>query len=254
MTLAKENTKQCSIITDRPKYLWILMVSYSIAVFASNWFDPRHIVLLGLSTGAGSIAFPLTYLLADTITEVYGLKNTRIAILSGLLFYVIFIIYGQFVVHFIAPDSQDAVAFGLFLHINGQVVVATCASLLFAEGINAYLVAKLKISFRGKYMGIRFLVSTLTAYLLDELIYAPIAFHGMMDFKNFISHMLDSWIFMVSIELLLLPFSVKIAKKLKSIEKLDIYDDTANQKIFAWDIEYQEQDNKYKSKNFTPGM
>jgi len=233
------------IISVQPRYLWFLMTAYSVAIFAANWFDPRHVKIFGLCTGAGSIAFPLTYLLADTITEVYGYKNTRLAIWVGLLFYAICLFYGQFVLHFLDPHSSYKTALTLFLSVNDHIIIATLASLLVAESINSYLVAKLKILFQGKYIGCRFLISTLTAYFFDELFYAPIAFYGLMNIKNFMHHMLDSWIFMVSIEILLLPLSVRIAKHIKNIEKSDIYDSKTSFNIFNLDTRYSEKDNRY---------
>lgn len=242
----KMNINDEKIILVSPKYLWLLMIAYTMAIFASNIFDPRHIDIFGLCTGAGSIAFPLTYLLADVMTEVYGYKKTKIAIWSGLLFYLIFISYGQFVIHFINPNSSDKVALSLFLHVNDRIFIAAIASYLATESANTYLLAKLKIRLAGKYIGFRFIIATLFAYVVDELIYAPIAFYGLMNTSDFLHHMLDSWAFMVSIELLLVPFSVRIAKYIKIVERTDIYDNKTNFSPFNFDTQYGDEDNKYR--------
>lgn len=229
----------------RPKYLWFLIQCYTMVFFASNWFDPRQIKIFGLTTGAGSIAFPLTYLFSDIITEVYGYKNSRIVVWSSLLFYLLFLFYGQFVVYFIYDHSTDKELITTFLHSNNRIILAAILSYFITETINSYLVAKLKILLDGKYMGLRFITATLTAYIFNELIYAPIAFHELItNMKDFIHHIIDSWTFMVSIELLLLPLSIRLAKRLKIIENIDIYDTRSNFNPFSFNTRYPKKDNE----------
>lgn len=228
-----------------PKYLWFLILCYTMVFFASNWFDPRQIKLFGLSTGAGSIVFPLTYLFSDIITEVYGYKNSRIAVWSSLLFYLLFIFYGQFVVYFFYENSMNKELITTFLYSNNRIILAATLSYFITETINSYLVAKLKILLDGKYMGLRFIIATLTAYIFNELVYAPIAFYSLItNIKHLIYHMIDSWAFMVSIELLLLPLSVRLAKRLKITENIDIYDTKSNFNPFSFNTRYQKRDNE----------
>lgn len=247
--MALKSIKNChkELEDDRKKYLWILILGYTVAFFASNWFDPRQIQIFGLTTGAGSIAFPLTYLFSDIITEVYGYKNARIAVWSSLLFFSIFILYGQLVVSLLSPYSISQEAVTAFLYTNSHIILAAILSFLITESVNSYLVVKLKIRLNGNYMGLRFIASTLTVYFFNELIYAPIAFFGLIpNIKQFIQHMLGSWLFMVSIELLLLPFSIRLAKYIKTIEHIDIYDVRTNFNPFSLNTEYQKHNNKSK--------
>ncbi|WP_339051041.1 queuosine precursor transporter [Rickettsiella endosymbiont of Xylota segnis] len=231
----------------RQTYLWVFISGYTLAFFLSNWLDPRLINVFGLNAGAGSFIFPLTYLISDIITEVYGYKHARVAVWVALLFFLIFILYDQLIVATLVPGSISKVALSTFLVTNNRILLASILSYLVTESINSYIVAKLKISLKGKYMGIRFIGSTLTAYTINELIYAPIAFYGFIpNFKHFLHHMLASWVFMVSIELLLLPFSIRLAKRLKNIEDLDIYDTQTNFNPFSLNTDYQKQNNKSK--------
>lgn len=243
MVLEVLNSYQTIVI--KKKYLGILIHGYVFLFFASNWFDPRQIKIFGLMTGAGSIAFPLTYLFSDIITEVYGYKNARVAVWSALLFFLIFILYGHLVVSLIYPYSILKDEIISFLGINNRIILAAILSYFITEIINSYLVAKLKIFLNGKYMGLRFVCSSLTAYIFNELIYAPIAFYGLIpNVKDFILHMLTSWVFMVFIELLFLPFSIRTAKYLKAVENLDIYDTKTNFNPFSLNTKYRKKDNK----------
>ncbi len=69
-----------------PKYLGFLTLAYTVLLLLANWFDPRLIQLFGFTTDAGTLIFPLTFLLSDLITEVYGYKYTRRAIWCGFCF------------------------------------------------------------------------------------------------------------------------------------------------------------------------
>lgn len=83
------------------------------------------------------------------------------------------------------------------------------------------------------------------AYIVDEIIYAPIAFYGLIVNKNdLLVHILDSWIFMVSIEMLLLPFFIRMAKRIKHIEKMDRYDTQTHFNFFDWSTDYEEENNR----------
>lgn len=247
MSLEAAKTDGAQLSNIRHKYLWLFSLAYTLIFFTSNWFDPRQIHILGLNTGAGSIVFPITYLISDIVTEVYGYKHARIAVWTALLFFLIFVLYGQMVIALLASDSISRVAISTFLYTNNRIILAAILSYLITENINSYIVAKLKISLIGKYMGLRFIGSTLTSYILNELIYAPIAFYGLIpNFKHFVHHMLASWLFMVSIELLLLPFSIRLAKHLKMIENLDIFDTQTNFNPFSLNTDYENRHNQSK--------
>src|ERR1700736_166731 len=87
-----------------PKYLWFLILSYSMMIAISNWFDSRLILLFGISISPGAMSFPFTFLISDIITEVYGYKNARKAIWAAFLFNIIFLAYGQIVIHMPSPS------------------------------------------------------------------------------------------------------------------------------------------------------
>ena len=75
----------------QPKYLGFLILTYCMLMVFSNWFDPRLIDLFGLNTDAGTLIFPLGFLISDLITEVYGYKQARRAIWCGFLFNFLFL-------------------------------------------------------------------------------------------------------------------------------------------------------------------
>ena len=228
------------------KGLLYLILAYIMAATAANWFDARHIQILGLSTGGGSIAFPFTYILADVITEVYGYKNTRMTLWIGLVMQSLFIFYARFLLFFISPNSEHRSALNILIELNNWIIIASFANYIISETANSFLVAKMKIWFKGRFIGIRFVFSTFIAYAVDELIYAPIAFHSFLSGKNLVKHMFDSWLFMVVIEILMLPISVRLAQYMKSKEQVDIYDTKTDFTPFSLNTTYHVDNNHYR--------
>lgn len=212
----------------------------------SNWYDIRLIKLFGLSTGGGILIFPFTFLLSDLITEVYGYKYARRAIWCGFLFNGIFSLYGIIISYFTYPPYDIKTEFFDHLMIfDSRIILASAITYLLFESVNSFILAKLKILMQGKYMGIRFLISTILASGLDTFIFCLIGFYGAIKNEHLFNFIFFSFIIKISVEILGLPFSIRFTKKLKQIENLDIYDKNTNFSIFSLDTSYAEKDNKF---------
>lgn len=232
----------------QPSHLWFLTLTYVMVIVLANWFDPRLIDLFGLVTDAGTLIFPFTFLLSDLITEVYGYKYARRAIWCGFLFNALFIIYGQIIIHIPAPNySTQNDMFDALIATNIRIIVASAISYLISEPLNSLVMAKLKIKMHGRYLGIRFIMSTLIAAGVDSLFFGFIAFYGTMKDKHLISLIFTMWFIKIAIEILGLPISIRYAKKLKKYEQLDVYDKKTKFNIFSLDTYYTTEDNEFKN-------
>lgn len=242
----KDRTTMSNTAMPTPNFLWFLTLAYSMVIVLANWFDVRLIKIFGLTTDAGTLIFPLTFLLSDLITEVYGYKYARRAIWCGLLFNVIFILYGQIVIHLPNPDYPTHNELFDTLHAaNARIIFASCISYLIAEPLNSLVMAKLKIKMQGRYMGVRFLSSTMIAAGVDSFIFGSIAFYGVMSNVNLWYLILTMWFIKVVIEILGLPLSIRLAKILKQKEALDIYDKRTDFGLFTLDTKYTDRDNEF---------
>jgi len=217
-----------------------------MVLISANWFDARLIQIFGLNMDAGTLIFPLTFLLADLITEVYGYKHARQTIWAGFLFNTLFILYGQLVIHLPSPPySTNNDLFASILHINTRIIFASIISYFIAEPWNSYLISKLKITMHGRFMGIRFILSTMVASGIDSFTFGFIAFYGMFNINNLIGLILTMWFIKVLVEILGLPISILTANKLKAIEKMDIYDIGTKYNFFRLENNYEQNTNQY---------
>lgn len=232
--------------TSQLRYLGFLTLSYTVVILLANWFDSRLIKVFGLNTDAGTLIFPLTFLLSDLITEVYGFKRARRAIWCGLLFNFIFILYGQLVIHLPSPDyPTNNAMFDTIMGMNLRIVIASTISYLTSEPLNSVILAKLKIRAQGRYMSVRFVFSTLIASGVDSTLFSVIAFYGLMSTADLASLILTMWFIKIAIEIIGLPISIKLANTLKKVEQLDIYDRNTDFTLFKLEDSYARSANEY---------
>jgi queuosine precursor transporter len=235
-----------------PRVLWFLLVSYVMVLVLSNWFDARLIHVFGLNTDAGTLIFPFSFLLADLITEVYGYKHTRRAIWVGFLFNLFFVLYGQLIIHLPSPDyATNNYMFNQVLAISGRVIAASLISYLCSEPLNAFILAKLKIKTKGKLIWLRFVASTFIASGFDSFIFGFIAFFGMMGNRNLLALIITMWFIKVCIEVIGLPFSIFLARKLKAVEGVDVYDTKTDFTLFSFDVGYKQEANHFKAQQLS---
>lgn len=239
-----ENSQVLSVA--QPRFLWFLTLSYTMVLVFANIFDARIVNIFSLVTDAGTIIFPLTFLLSDLITEVYGYKNARQAIWVGFFFNALFILYGQIVIHLPNPPyaSHNDIFTTLFA-LDSRIMLASVISYLCAEPLNSYVLAKLKIKTRGRFMSLRFVMSTLAASGVDSFIFGMLAFYGTMTSGNLLGLILTMWGIKVFLEVCGLPISLKLAKNLKKAEQMDIYDFDTRFTLFSLEYKYKPKQNKY---------
>jgi len=232
------------MIRMQPRVLWFLMLSYSMALVFANWFAARLITFNGFTTDGGTLLFPLTFIITDMITEVYGYKHARRAIWAGFLFNVLFLAYGHLISLFPSPDYyQSTSGFDQVISVSGRIVLASLVSYLCAEPLNIYLVAKMKIWSEGRKMALRFVLSTAVSAAIDTTIFCSLAFGGIVPMNELIMFMVTMWGLKVVIEVIGLPFSVRLAKYLKKYEQLDIYDNHTEFTLLSLDGAYSSSAN-----------
>lgn len=234
--------------TQRPlRFLWFVSLSYAMVLVFANVFDPRLVNIFGIVTDAGTIIFPLTFVLSDIITEVYGYKHARHAIWVGFLFNALFILYGQLVIHLPNPPyATHNDAFTVLFTLDRRIMLASAISYLFSEPLNSYVLAKLKIKSKGRHMPLRFVGSTFVSSGVDSLIFGFIAFSGLMSVPHLLQLIAAMWLIKVIMEIAGLPLSVSLARWLKRAEGMDIYDARTKFGVFQLECQYGEGDNRYR--------
>ena len=228
------------------KFLWFLMLLYIIIILMANWYNARIVQFLSIATDAGTMIFPITFMVSNLITEVYGYKFARKAIWFGFLFNIAFIIYGLVITHMDSPDfAVDNHMFDKIFSMNIWIIVASFVSYWCSEPTNSYVMAKMKLFTHGRFIWFRFVFSTVVASFFDSIIFTHIAFSRLFDYETIWLLILAMWLVKVIIEIAGLLISIPAATKLKDYEGVDRYDIGTKFAIFSTECKYLKETNKY---------
>ncbi len=220
------------------RYLDIITVLFVAVLLISNVASSKITSFAGLTLDAGTILFPLTYIFGDVLTEVYGYARGRRVIWMGFLCNIVMAAILMIVA--VLPPAADwpnQKAFEAVLGLTPRIVAASMIAYFAGEFINSFILAKLKIRTKGKYLWVRTIGSTLAGELLDTLLFITIAFWGIFPTPVMISLLISNYIFKVGVEVLFTPITYFVVNKLKKVEHEDHYDRKTNFNPFALSVE-----------------
>ncbi len=173
----------------------------------------------------GTLLFPLSYIFGDVLTEVYGYKKTKkviwLGFVSALLLSLSVIVIGKLPAD---PNWGNQQAYDAILGLTPRIVLASLVAYFFGEFSNSFILAKLKIYTKGKFLFVRTISSTLVGELLDTVIFVTIAFYGSLDNSLLFTILISNYLFKIGVEIIFTPLTYKIVAWLKKEEDEDYYD------------------------------
>jgi hypothetical protein len=220
------------------KYYDLVMAAFVAVLLCSNMIGPGKVcqlVLLGipLTFGAGNIFFPISYIFGDILTEVYGYARSRKVIWAGFGAMIFYVLMSNVVIALPAkPDEpyngiiQPALVtvFG-----NGwRIVSASILAFWLGDFTNSYVLARMKIITRGRFLWTRTIGSTIVGQGVDSAVFYPLAFGGLWTTQSLVQTVLFNWAFKVAVEVVMTPATYAICGWLKRVENEDYYDRHTN--------------------------
>ena len=226
------------------RYLDFVMVGFVTVLLCSNLIGPGKLCeiklpfalpIIGSSIlfGAGNIFFPIGYIFGDVLTEVYGYARARKVIWAGfgamlfatLMTLVIIRLPGNADTEF-QVGYQAAVK--MALGNTWRVALASILAYWVGDFANSYVLAKLKLITKGRFLWTRTIGSTIVGQGLDSAIFYPLAFGKDWTTQSLVSAVIFNWAFKVGIEVLFTPLTYLIVNSLKRAEHEDYYDVDTN--------------------------
>lgn len=203
----------------------VLTVLFCVCLIVSNLIEIKTVDIGFATITAGMVVFPLSYIINDCIVEVYGFRKARTVIWLGFAINLLVTLFLQFAILLPGADSwqsQDAMeaVYGTVPRILGASFVAfLCGSM-----VNALVMSKMKVASGGRHFSLRAIVSTLWGEGTDSIIFFPLAFGGILPWREIVSLIVAQALLKTAYEIVILPVTLKVVKKLKSIESTDTYD------------------------------
>lgn len=177
---------------------------------------------------AGVVVFPLSYIMGDILTEVYGYQAARRVIWSAFAanaLAVVAIVLAQHVPS--APFWTDQKAYDAILGQTWRIVGASFAAFLVGEFANSIILARMKVATNGRFLWSRTIGSTIVGEGLDSAIFITIAFTGRAGVELW-PLIWKQWIFKVLFETVFTPVTYAVVMVLKRLEGIDVYDAHTN--------------------------
>lgn len=218
--------------TPLPKVslLFVILAGVFITcLLAANIVAVKLIYPFGLLVPAGTIVFPLSYLFGDVLTEVYGYGAARLVIWMGFLCNLVLVgaIYLAGILP-AAPFWHDQAAYDTILGFTPRLLLGSFIAYVAGEFINSFVLAKMKIATKGRWLWTRTIGSTFLGQGVDTAFFISIAFWGILSVPLLAQAILTQWLFKVGYEIVATPFTYLVVNALKRLEGIDHYDIATN--------------------------
>jgi queuosine precursor transporter len=217
-----------------------LLVGGMVAVLlCSNLIGPAKVctvtlpVLGALTFGAGNLFFPVSYIFDDVLTEVYGYARSRRAIWAGFGG-LLFATFMSWAILTIPPSPSEPFnaklepALQIVFGGTWRIALASMVAYWLGDFANSFVMAKMKLWTRGRWLWTRTIGSTLVGEGLDSLTFYPIAFAGIWEGQTLVKVIVFNWTMKVLVEVVMTPATYAVVGFLKRREGVDTYDPDTN--------------------------
>jgi queuosine precursor transporter len=224
------------------RYFDLVMAAFVTILLLSNLIGaskPSFVVLPGgseWSFGAGVLFFPISYVLGDVLTEVYGFARARRVIWTGFTA-LAFMAFMAWVVVALPPAAgwPHQGAYEAVFGNSWRIVAASMIAFWAGEFANSYVLAQMKLWTRGRFLWMRTIGSTFVGQGLDSLIFYPLAFYGLAGWppEQLAQVVVSQWLIKTAWEALLTPVTYAVVGGLKRREGVDVFDEGVDFSPFA---------------------
>ena len=215
-----------SVKPREPRVYDIVAISFVALLILSNIAATK---LIGIHIGpallvfdGGAVLFPLTYILGDVLSEVYGFSRARRAILAGFAFSILaaltFLVVGAAPA---GPGYETQEAFVAVLGFVPRIVAASVLGYLAGQLLNSWVLVRIKAKWGERHLWARLIGSTLVGEFADTLIFCTVAFYGVITGAEFLNYLFVGYVYKVGVEVILLPVTYRVIGWIKRIESYE---------------------------------
>ena len=211
------------------KYLGIITVLNVTFQLISDVTAGKIIAVLGVGVSITVLYFPVTYVMGDILTEVYGYGRARHVVWLTLFASIIAGITYQIVAAippapFFAANDAYATVFGTV----PRILLGGWLAVFSGDIVNDYVLAKMKIWTKGRVLWSRLIGSTVVGQLVNTTVFYIVGLYGILPTNALLQGILMGWFLKTVVEVVMVPVTYFVVRKLKSAEGVDYYDYDTN--------------------------
>ena len=186
----------------------------------SGYSDLSHFLFVFLH-----LFFLFSYFIIFCVAEVWGFKKARLIIWSGFAMNFFVVALGLIAVAIpAAPFWEGEEHFNFVFGMAPRIVAASLMAFLVGSFLNAYVMSKMKVASQGRNFSARAIWSTVVGETADSLIFFPVAFGGVIAWKELLIMMGIQIVLKSMYEVIILPVTIRVVKAIKKIDGSDVYD------------------------------
>lgn len=206
-------------------YEW-LAVTFVTVLIVSNITSIKMVAIGPIVFDAGTLLFPLSYIIGDIIAEVYGYRRMRGLLIKGIAMLLITTLT-FWVVGMLPAEASWSLqeSYQATLGVVWRIVLASITAIFIGELMNAYVLTKMKVATKGKGLWFRLIGSSAVGSALDTVIFATIAFAGTMPFDVLLQLILSVYLIKMVVEIAVSPLTIKVIAVIKKRERIDVYEE-----------------------------
>lgn len=212
------------------KYYDFVMAAFVTILICSNLIGAaKPAELFGFVFGAGILFFPVSYVIGDILTEVYGYARARRVVWVGFAAALFMSLMSWVVVSLPAAEGWEGQA--AYIEVFGQtprIVLASIMAFWAGEFANAFVMARMKVLSKGKHLWQRTIGSTAVGQAVDSAIFYPLAFIGVWTTEQVIAIAFTNYLLKVLWEAMLTPATYVVVGRLKKAEGVEVFDTDTN--------------------------
>ena len=210
----------------------LLGILFNVCLIAANLLETKVIQIGSITITAGLLVFPISYIINDCIAEIWGFKKARLIIWRGFIMNFFVVALGMIAVAIpAAPYWEGEEHFNFVFGMAPRIVAASLTAFLVGSFLNAYVMSKMKVASGGKNFSARAVLSTIIGETGDSVIFFPIAFAGLIPFRELIILMGVQIILKTLYEIIILPVTIVVVNYIKKVEGTDVYDENISYNV-----------------------
>lgn len=206
-------------------YFLVIVALFIVSLLTANIIAVKLFTLQGFILPVAVIIFPISYIVGDVLTEVYGYIKARKVIWLGFGCNILMVLAFAIGSKLPAPDFwQGQSAYDFILGSTPRMLLASFVAYLAGELLNSYILAKMKIWTQGRHLWARTIGSTIIGQGADSCLFISIAFYDSLPLKVMATMIFTQWLTKTIYEALITPVTYKVISYFKEKEGIDIYD------------------------------
>lgn len=210
----------------------LLGILFNVCLIAANLLETKVIQVFGITVTAGLLVFPISYIINDCIAEVWGFRKARLIIWSGFAMNFFVVMLGLIAVALPAASFWEGEEhFNFVFGMAPRIVVASLTAFLVGSFLNAYVMSRMKVASGGKHFSARAILSTIVGETADSLIFFPVAFGGIIAWRELMVMMCIQIVLKSLYEVLILPVTIRVVAAIKRIDGSDVYDENISYNV-----------------------